>query len=103
MENKVLKGTENYREAQKLANNLVRIASYERWNNNTLFELFYDRLGNFLDKIKELDCFAAQVASTIESKMNPYGFKIAYISPKQAWILACASIENNVTEKSITD
>ena len=103
MENKVIKGTENYKKAQSLANALVRIASYERWNNNTLFELFYDRLGDFLDKIKELDCFAAQVATTIESKMNPYGFKVANISSKQAWILACASIENNVEEKSITE
>ena len=92
MENKVTKG-------QILANELVKIASYERWNNNSLFELFYDRMGDFLDKIKELNCFAAQVATTIESKMNPYGFKIANISSKQAWILACASIENNITEK----
>lgn len=99
MENKVTKGTENYKEAQILANELVKIASYERWNNNSLFELFYDRMGDFLDKIKELNCFAAQVATTIESKMNPYGFKIANISSKQAWILACASIENNITEK----
>lgn len=99
MENKVTKGTENYKKAQILANELVKIASYERWNNNSLFELFYDRMGDFLDKIKELNCFAAQVATTIESKMNPYGFKIANISSKQAWILACASIENNITEK----
>ena len=99
MENKVLKGTENYKKAQTLANELVRVASYERWNNNSLFELFYDRMGDFLDKIKELNCFAAQVATTIESKMNPYGFKIANVSSKQAWILACASIENNITEK----
>lgn len=99
MENKVTKGTENYKKAQILANELVRIASYERWNNNSLFELFYDRMGDFLDKIKELNCFAAQVATTIESKMNPYGFKIANISSKQAWILACASIEKNITEK----
>lgn len=77
----------------------VKMASYERWNNNSLFELFYDRMGDFLDKIKELNCFAAQVATTIESKMNPYGFKIANIGSKQAWILACASIENNITEK----
>ena len=99
MENKVTKGTENYKKYQILANELVRIASYERWNNNSLFELFYDRMGDFLDKIKELNCFAAQVATTIESKMNPYGFKIANISSKQAWILACASIEKNITEK----
>ena len=103
MENKVIKGTENYKKAQSLANELVRIASYERWNSNTLFNLFFNPLGNFLDKIKELDCFAAQVASTIESKMNPYGFKVANISSKQAWILACASVENNITEKYITD
>ena len=99
MENKVLKGTENYKKAQSLANELVKIASYERWNNNTLFNLFYDRMGDFLDKIKELNCFAAQVANTIENKMDPYGFKIANVSSKQAWILACASIENNITEK----
>ena len=99
MKNKITKGTENYKKAQILANELVKVASYERWNNNTLFNLFFDRLGDFLDKIKELDCFASQVATTIESKMNPYGFKIANISSKQAWILACASIEKDIAEK----
>ena len=31
------KGTEQYKEAQKLSNRLQQIASYERWNNNNSY------------------------------------------------------------------
>ena len=98
----VIKGTQQYTAAQELANNLQRIASKQRWNDNTLFNLYFDPMANFLAKISEIEAFAAQVAKTILEKMNPYGSQVAYISSKQAWILACAAIENNIEEQYLT-
>ena len=36
------KGTEQYKEAQKLSNRLQQIASYERWNNNNSYEMHFN-------------------------------------------------------------
>lgn len=92
----LVKGSKDYKKAQELANELVNIADYERRNNNSIFESYFNQLGSFLSRIESLDVFASKIAKSIDDKMNPYGFKVAYISSKQAWILACASIENNV-------
>lgn len=32
------------------------------------------------------------------SKMNPFSFRVAFVSKKQAWVLACAIVENNLQE-----
>jgi hypothetical protein len=97
----ITKGTSEYQAAQKLANDLIAIASKERWNNNTSFKLYFDPLGSFLNQIEKLNIFASQIAKTVGDNMDPYGFKIANLSSKQAWILACAAIENNITEQFI--
>ena len=44
----------------------------------------------------KLDAFAAKVAETINKTINPYAAKVANVSSKQAWILACAAVENNI-------
>ena len=63
----IVKGTEQYKAASKLAN-----------------------------EIKKIEGFASKVATTIDSSMNPYNRLVAIISDKQAWILACCAIENNI-------
>lgn len=83
--------------AQKLANTLTDYAALERRNNNFSFNLHYDEVARFMTNIKKLNVFASQVADTIESKMDAYGYKLANISSKQAWILACAAVENGIT------
>lgn len=97
----ITKGTKEYREAQTLANELVVMAAKQRWNENTLFNLYFDPLSRFLDKMEKVEGFASNVSKTINSKMNPFGSHVAYISSKQAWILACAAIENKISEKYI--
>ena len=91
------KGTPEYKAAGTTANKLSRYANIERWNNNSSFEITFNELGILLDKIMNAGGFAAQVATTIEKSMNPYGFKVANMSDKQAWILACAMVENNIS------
>lgn len=90
------KGTEAYAKAQKIANKIQQYADMERWNNHSFFGIALEELARFLNKIMSLDCFAAQIAKTIDSTIDVYGFKVARCSSKQAWIVACAAVENNV-------
>lgn len=90
------KGTEQYKEAQELSNRLQQIANYERWNNNNSYELHFNSFYRFLNEIIKLNVFASNVAKTIDEKCTYPSFKIANMSSKQAWILACAAIENNI-------
>ena len=96
------KGTEQYKEAQELSNRLQQIANYERWNNNNSYELHFNPFYRFLNEIIKLNVFASNVAKTIDEKCTYPSFKIANMSSKQAWILACAAIENNINLKIVT-
>lgn len=75
-----------------------KIESYARTNrrNNSFFTIAFEELGRLINAIESLDCFAAKVAETIDGTMNPYGFQVARVSSKQAWILACAAVENGI-------
>ena len=86
----------NKLEAQELSNRLQQIASYERWNNNNSYEMHFNPFYRFLSRIINLNVFASNVAKTIDEKCTYPSFKIANMSSKQAWILACAAIENNI-------
>lgn len=92
----IVKGTEAYAQAQKIANLLQAYAEATRWNENHSFNVGFEYIGAFLNKIRAIDCFAAKVAETVEKTMNPYGYKVAAVSSKQAWILACAAVENGI-------
>lgn len=95
----IQKGTELYKKAQSVANRIKMCASYERRNNNSSFNMFFDTFGRMLNDIQKLNVFASQIATTVEKSMNPYGFKMANVSDKQAWILACAIVENDIEVK----
>lgn len=93
----LVKGTAEYKQAQKLANEITTVASYTRGNHNTLFNIYIKDLYVFVGKIKTLGVFASKVAETIYEQCNPFGYQVARISDKQAWILACAAVENGIT------
>lgn len=92
----ITKGTAEYKQAQELANSIQKYAEVDRWNNNSFFEIAFNKLGAFIGKIQDLEVFAAQIANTVDNSMNPYGRKVANVSSKQAWILAVAAVENNI-------
>lgn len=93
----LIKGTSEYKKAQELANEISRVAGYQRWNDNTSFNMFFEPFYRFIMKVKELGVFASKIAETIDNQANPYGYQIARVSDKQAWILACAAVENNIS------
>jgi hypothetical protein len=62
------------------------------------FQFGYERLVSVLREVVKIECFAAKVAETVLSKMNPFSFRVAFVSKKQAWVLACAIVENNLQE-----
>lgn len=81
---------------QKLAQELVQYANTDRWNENSFFNIALQALADFCQKVMELDCFAAKVAETVDKSIKPFGNHVATISEKQAWILACAAVENGI-------
>lgn len=92
----ITKGTPQYKEAQKMANELTRMAGYDRLYQNSLYEISFNAMGSFLVKIKELNVFASQIAETVYKTMMVYSRSICRMTDKQAWCLACAAVENNI-------
>ena len=89
------KGTQEYKRAGEVARILSSYATTTR-NYAQGFELFFNKLGIILDKVMEAGGFAAEIAKTVEKSMNPYGANVARLSDKQAWVLACSVVENNI-------
>ena len=92
----IVKGTADYKKAQEMANEIIREAETSKRYNASYFDIAFGRIGQLVAKIENLDTFASNIANTIESTMNPYGYQVARISSKQAWIIACAAVENNI-------
>lgn len=93
----IAKGTKEYKMAQELANNIQSLANTERCNNNSYFGIATEDLDKFLSKIRETNTFASKIAETIDKTINPYGYKVANVSSKQAWILASTAVELNIS------
>jgi len=91
------KGNKYYKQAQHIANKLAMYAETDRWNNNSFFDIAFEEVSRVIDQVKETNHFAAKIANTVTEKMNPYNKKVAFISSKQAWIMACAMVENNIS------
>lgn len=92
------KGSQEYKRAQELANEIQTVASVKR-TEGQWFEHQFNKLGIFIQSIIDLNVFASNIATTIDKGMNPYGYQVANVSSKQAWILACAAVENNIEVK----
>lgn len=93
--NMLTKGSVEYKKAQEIANEIQSVASVKR-TEGQWFEHSFNKMGVFVDSIIKLNVFASNIATTVDKAMNPYGYQVANISSKQAWILACAAVENNV-------
>lgn len=85
----------DYQLKQNFANSLFSEAKHTRYDQCG-FDLFSELIGRFLDEVVKLDTFASRVAETVLATMKPGRFQVAYISSKQAWILACAAVENGL-------
>lgn len=92
------KGSKEYKVAQGIANKLEDYASVERIKQSGWFMDAFYNVEDFLNDIKKLNVFASEIAKTVANSMDRWGntFKVARISSKQAWILACAAVENNI-------
>lgn len=97
----ITKGTENYKHAQEMANTLTNLADIRKSDKGPFrYESPYEEevksLNKALQQIISFGGFAANVAETVLKSVGKYA-KVAYISDKQAWILACAIVENGIT------
>ena len=88
------KNSANYKAAQNIANNLTSAAGVTR-NAHMMWESNGDAIGHFCEKVARLGGFAAEVAKSVDATVLK-GFTAARISSKQAWILACAAVENDI-------
>jgi hypothetical protein len=101
----ITKGTQDYKEAQRIANRLTALA--ESNPDGDYAVEFEDVLDNSLQAVMRLDCFASQVATTVyngrrNNYVNSYKYRsIMRMSSKQAWIIACAMVENGIKDKKI--
>lgn len=91
----ITKGTAEYKKAQEIANELDRLSNASH-NNGMWFEMCYEKLATALENVMKLQGFASQVATSVNNNMNPNRSKMVTISNKQAWIIACAMVENNI-------
>lgn len=86
----------NYAAKQTVARKIEDYASTDRCYNNSFYEIAFNDFGKFIAEVMKLDIFAAKVAATIDKSMNPYNRRVANVSSKQAWVLACAAVENGI-------
>lgn len=89
----LIKGTTEYQLAGEWANKLQRWASYERKNDNTLFKVYFEPFAEIIAKAMQLGGFAGEVAKTVDKTIDSYGYTIAKLTAKQAWIIASALVE----------
>ncbi len=91
----ITKGTTEYREAQKTAN-IIEDYSLEVVSvKDSSSQQKYDELHWALSMVQKLGVFASQVAETLLGQMNR-SHRMPNVSSKQAWIIACAMIENEI-------
>ncbi len=86
----------NYQTKQVIAGKIENYAAVRRSDKMGHFTEVYEGLNRFIDSISHLPCFAAQVAQTVSRSMSPYSHHVAAVSGKQAWIIACAAVENGI-------
>lgn len=89
------KGSQEYKKAQELANEIMDLASTNR-RNNSYFNIAFNKLGLVIGLLQKTNTFAAKIADTVDKTMNPFGFQVANVSSKQAWILASTVVELNI-------
>ncbi len=86
----------DYQNKQIIAKKIMNFARVKRSDKFGHFSEVYEGLQRFIIHVSQLRCFASKVATTVSGTMNPQGQQVAYVSSKQAWILACAAVENGI-------
>ncbi|GIM60068.1 hypothetical protein CAPN008_01180 [Capnocytophaga canis] len=98
----LVKGSKEYQVASKLAKKIIAYSQYQR--RDSYYKIAFEKLGRFVYELRKTSGFASQVAETIDKQIDEYRDRqLAFISDKQAWILACAAIENGIEWAGITD
>lgn len=90
----ITKGTAEYQKAQELANKLEMQTRCPRSASN--YTLVWEKFNGKMLEVAKLEGFAGEVAKTVEASMVPQAFNLAKMSSKQAWIIACAMVENGI-------
>lgn len=90
---------ENYEMKQKIARRIKIYAAETpfgmRFRGRSAYDSDWMYFYQFVKKIIALEgTFASQVAQTVNSKTPDN--RIAWVSDKQAWILACAAVDNGI-------
>lgn len=94
----VEKGSEGYKLAQQIANQIMRDAEkdYRDYGSGVnAHSVAIDSLGGFLKDMSGADGLAKLVAETVEKSMRPYG-RVAKVSSAQAWVLASEAVKQGV-------
>jgi hypothetical protein len=88
----------NYKTKQNIANMISDYASTDKSYGELRWDEHQDYIEQVVEKVINLGGFAAEVAKTVKSTIKSLGFGYygAKCSSKQAWILACAVVDNNV-------
>lgn len=95
----IVKGTPDYKRAQNLANDISRWANADMMFGENGWDTARIHLEDVCDAvIDHVDGFAKDVATTVQGTIRFWceGRHVARCSSKQAWILACAIVENNI-------
>lgn len=79
----------------EVARKLITLASTQRKNNNSVFNIHFEELNAILLDVIQNGGFAAEVAKTVEKTSRYNGYKVAHLSEKQAWVIATAIVEMN--------
>ena len=90
----IAKGTQEYKMAAELAKRIEMNSHCPRTESN--FDPLFERFARFVYNLTKIGGFAGEVAKTVDSSLNPHSYTWCRISSKQAWILACAAIENKI-------
>lgn len=96
-EKKELSSAEKQKAVKELADDIVKMAGLNRWNNNASYDTAVEAFSKFIGEMKKTDGFAAKVAETIDKTIANSGGNVASISSKQAWALANAAVENGIS------
>lgn len=94
--------TEQTNKAKEIARALEYAAGLNEWNNNHYWNLYYNPIYRLLIDVMQLDAFGAQVAKSVYDRAESFAkvcrrSVMPKCSSKQAWCIACAAVENNVS------
>ena len=89
----------NTAEIQNVANALVKMSYTNKWNQNSIYQLYLEKLARLLFTIRDNGGLAGEIATSVINTLDNAKGQLAYISSKQAFVLATAAVELGLTKK----